>query len=180
MTWDKIWATLTVIWAMLKTVWPFLCTALEAAVRLLPDEVNTDYYSESEEFFASNKWIQELRDNVVRMKLVTPDGFDQASNTELISCYNGVGPDSWSKRLRKKVSKYLRCIEESCLVHDYGTIHAERNYSSFTMLNIQLIGNVIKEAKFRGSRQTFWCGVALAFICQFSGYSNFKQGKRTI
>lgn len=179
-TWSRILIIFSIVKVALATIWPFICAILEMLVSLAPNEDDKEIYSESEEFFASKAYIKVLRANIKEIGIITTEGFDKATDTELQKYYNGIGPECWSKRLRKKVSKYLRGIEESSLAHDFGTATVPRTYSSFTLLNVQLISNVIKESRTRKIKKVLWCGIALALICQLFGYSSFKEKKHSI
>lgn len=119
--------------------------------------------------------------------------FWQASGKTLRRCYNGIGPDAWSSRLRGLVTMLLEPFEIAALPHDFDFGTAARTYFAFTVANIRFAVNAVLEAFHRhplrlpldkaGRRELrrlaamILFGLLLAVLCQCFGWQGFKTTK---
>ena len=63
--------------------------------------------------------IQRLRRNVIKQDLPRPPEFDQATDDQIQSVYNGIGSDKFSNIL-KITTDVFEAFEASALIHDFG------------------------------------------------------------
>lgn len=125
--------------------------------------------------------IRALRRHIITANLVAPAGFFQATDLELQRCYNGIGPDRWSKRFRKLTTDLLRFFESDALIHDWEYTFQPKSYIHFTVANARFLVNTFVAAydSNRGSgskiiKQTAK-GALLALLCQLFGWSGYKS-----
>ena len=117
-----------------------------------------------------------------------PPAFWQASAELRCRCYNGIGPEAWSSRLRELVTRLLEPFEIAALVHDFEFGTAERSYAAFTSVNVRFAVNSLLEAFHRHppvanraelKRLLAMCaaGLLLAVLCQAFGWQGFRETK---
>lgn len=127
------------------------------------------------------KHIKELRKHIVKSNQVAPSGFFSASDTELQACYNGIGPDMWSKRFRGLVTELLKYFESDALIHDWEYTYQPKTYVHFTLANLRFAANAFINAYDGGEGKwaTVWgqsCkGILLAILCQLFGWLGYKM-----
>ena len=106
-----------------------------------------------------------------------PPAFWQAPAELRCRCYNGIGPEAWSSRLRELATRLLEPFEVAALVHDFEFGTAERSYAAFTVANLRFAVNSLLEAFHRHppvanraelKRLLTMCaaGLLLAVLCQ--------------
>ncbi len=114
-----------------------------------------------------------------------PPAFWQASAELRRRCYNGIGPEAWSSRLRELVTRLLEPFEIAALVHDFEFGTAERSYAAFTAANLRFAVNSLLEAFHRHppvanraelKRLLAMCagGLLLSVLCQAFGWNGFR------
>lgn len=125
--------------------------------------------------------IQGLRRDIIANNLVAPAGFFRATDLELQQCYNGIGPDRWSKRFRKLTTDLLRFFESDALIHDWEYTYQPKTYIHFTIANARFLVNTFVAAY--AGNQGRWSkiisqtakGALLALLCQLFGYAGYKS-----
>ena len=132
--------------------------------------------------------VRALRDCCRDISAWAPPAFWRAEIDRLRSCYNGIGPEAWSSRLRNLVTRLLEPFEVAALIHDFEFGTARRSYGAFTLANLRFLVNALLEAFHRHPpradrrelrRLLAMCGagVLLAGLCQLFGWTGFMQTK---
>ena len=124
--------------------------------------------------------IQGLRRDIIANNLVAPAGFFRATDLELQQCYNGIGPERWSPRLRDLVSKLLYAFETEALIHDWEYTFQPKTYTHFTIANLRFLTNTFVAAY--NLYQGRWLkiisqiakGILLTVLCQLFGWFGYK------
>ena len=117
-----------------------------------------------------------------------PPAFWQAPAELRCRCYNGIGPEAWSSRLRELVTRLLEPFELAALIHDFEFGTAPRSYAAFTVANVRFAVNSLLEAFHRHppvanraelKRLLTMCaaGLLLAVLCQAFGLQGFRETK---
>ena len=117
-----------------------------------------------------------------------PPAFWQAPAELRRRCYNGIGPEAWSSRLRELVTRLLEPFELAALIHDFEFGTAPRSYAAFTVANLRFAVNSLLEAFHRHppvanraelKRLLTMCaaGLLLAVLCQAFGWQGFRETK---
>ena len=119
--------------------------------------------------------VNHLRRECLRLGCLAPEPFWSADASVLRSCYNGIGPECWSSRLRDLVTRLLEPFEVAALIHDFEYVTAHRSYGAFTLANLRFGFNAILEARSLRSWRLFRLGVLLALLCQLFGWSAFRR-----
>lgn len=119
--------------------------------------------------------VRALRDCCRDISAWAPPAFWRAEIDRLRSCYNGIGPEAWSSRLRNLVTRLLEPFEVAALIHDFEYVTAHRSYGAFTLANLRFGFNAILEARSLRSWRLFRLGVLLALLCQLFGWSAFRR-----
>ena len=83
----------------------------------------------------------ELRQRALELKLQHAERLDRYTDQELARVYNGVGPDRWSDKVRKLLSKVLLPALPAVLVHDVD-YDIGGDYHDFLVANRTLADNV--------------------------------------
>lgn len=134
-----------------------------------------------QEYFANIEHVDYLLRQIKAAKLNVPVGFN--TNSEILQqCYNGIGPDRWSSRLRRFTTALLEQFEPEALIHDWEYTYTAKTFWSFTIANIRFLYNGIKYAVFcyRFSKRTvrqIRLSICLAILCQLFGWNGFKKTK---
>ena len=116
------------------------------------------------------------------LNLVAPAGFYAASPAVLRRCYNGIGPDRWSGRFRKKVTELLEWFEPEALIHDWEYTFMPKTYAAFTLANLRFAANAAAAA---GQLEPgaipvlrrIGRGLLLALLCQLFGWQGFRDAE---
>lgn len=124
--------------------------------------------------------IYELFYKIQEYNLSAPAKFFITPTEDLQRLYNGIGPDAWSSRFRKLVTKLLEKFTAPAMVHDWEYTFSPKNYWFFTVANMRFAVNSFIDAFYekRGAcyiiKQTL-LGIALALLCQLFGYKGYKE-----
>lgn len=121
----------------------------------------------------SLKHIKRLCSEAHKKGFSFPEGFEEKSYTWLRKQYNGIGAEWMPIWMRKIVTKLFSPMEAAALIHDVEYLNLNKSYWHFIKANFRLFYNGIKS-------DCFWSGFLLAFICQFFGWSAWKEGKETM
>jgi hypothetical protein len=87
--------------------------------------------------------------------------------------YNGIGAEWMSPRIRKLATICLRHMEAESMYHDVEFLQKNKSFWNFTKANLRLFYNGIKA-------RHFFSGLTMAIICEFFGWSAWKEGKETM
>ena len=132
-------------------------------------------------YFAAIDKIAALLLKIRAAELSTPPGFFESNVETLRKCYNGVGPDAWSRRFRKFVTWLLEAFEPDALIHDWEFTFSPRTYSAFTAANWRFLCNGVRFAIFtyrwnlRGVIVQSIKAIVLALLCQIFGWRGYKN-----
>lgn len=118
--------------------------------------------------------VKELRRRARKYGFWVPPDFWGVAAIQLQRCYNGIGPDRWSKRARRLITWALDYLEAPALPHDYS-YDKGGGYWTFTIANLQLVFNATIEAIVRRSFKIFIAGIVAVLLCQLFGYSGFRH-----
>lgn len=126
--------------------------------------------------------VTELLELIRDQDLLRPVGFEKERFETLLHVYNGIGPERWSERYRKFVTRVLSRYEPEALIHDWEFVFQPKTYLAFTLSNARWACNsVIKAWHAHHGGKLFWadagCGVACALLCQLGGWQAYKTGK---
>ena len=78
------------------------------------------------EYCCTIEHVNHLRRECLRLGCLAPEPFWSADASVLRSCYNGIGPEAWSSRLRNLVTRLLEPFEVAALIHDFEYVTARR------------------------------------------------------
>ncbi len=116
-----------------------------------------------------------------RARVSAPESFWRSPPFFLRQCYNGIGPEAWSRFFRDWVTETLEEYEVAAIVHDYEYATGVRRYWAFTIANVRLSYNAWREACWRYPhdarcrRRMTWIGALLAVVCQLLGWRGYKS-----
>ena len=99
-----------------------------------------------------------------------PPGFKDKSVKFLQKHYNGIGAEWMPRRVRNFSTKLWRHMEPHALLHDIEYLSVNKSFWNFTKANLRLFYNGVRS-------RHFFSGLALATVCQFFGWSAWKEGK---
>ena len=128
--------------------------------------------------------IYELFYKIQEYNLSAPAKFFITPTEDLQRIYNGIGPDAWSSRFRKKVTELLAWFEPEALIHDWEYTYQPKTYLHFTISNIRFAVNGFYAAWKNENRSRIDIlkytrrSLLLAVICQLFGYKGYKEATK--
>ena len=129
----------------------------------------------------SRQHVRGLRERARNAAYSAPNYFWRLGVGKLRRCYNGIGPDRWSKRFRALVTRLLALFETEALIHDVEYTYQPKTYRHFTVANLRFAYNGIVAAWYdhgmfcRAFYRQAGAGILLAVLCQLFGWSGYKS-----
>ena len=120
---------------------------------------------------------QFLRAFCIEFGARAPESFWQASESELATACNGVGPEHWPPWARAVLSVLLRPLEASATIHDWEYSLPHKTFRAFAAANIRLASNVMFEAVYECRPACMLTGILAAFLCQIFGWHAYRNGR---
>ena len=125
--------------------------------------------------------VKEILKRIKSLNLSAPACFWCCTTEELAARYNGIGPDAWSSKFRRKATELLQWFEPEALIHDWEYTYQPKSYWHFTLANLRFAANGFVAAWQEKSGLAVWRqtgrAILLALLCQIFGYKGFREAK---
>ena len=121
----------------------------------------------------SLRHIKKLLKIIKAKKMSVPKDFFCKTPQWIRRHYNGIGAEWMPSICRKFITKALGELEPVALVHDIDFLTSQKSYWRFTTANLRFWLNASKVNR-------FFLGGACAALCQFFGWSAFRDGKESM
>ena len=128
------------------------------------------------EYCCAIEHVNHLRRECLRLGCLAPEPFWSADASVLRSCYNGIGPECWSSRLRNLVTRLLEPFEVAALIHDFEHVTAHHSYGAFTLANLRFGFHAILEARSLRSWRVLPLGGVVGLLWRAFGPGAFPPG----
>ena len=121
----------------------------------------------------SLKYIKRLCSFAKERNFSLPEGFEKRTPQWIRRNFNGIGAEWMPRWSRRFLSKLLQPLDAAAMVHDVEFLQDNKSYWNFTKANFRLTVNCAKSG-------FLFSGIAAGTICQFFGWTAWKEGKETM